>query len=143
MTHASHHEPGTAHQEIESSSDRSFGVTLGGALALLAAYWAWRGNDWWLYALAFALPLLCLALARPGLLAPLNKAWTKLGLVIGAIVAPVVMGLIYFGVITPLAILARLVGKDFLRLESDASAPSYWLAREQREPSAESLRDQF
>ena len=86
---------------------------------------------------------LILALVQPKLLAPLNRAWTRFGLLLGAIVAPIVMGVIYFGLITPMALLARLLGKDFLRLKRDPAAATYWLQRQDPRPSPERLRDQF
>jgi hypothetical protein len=139
----SHHEFGASHHEIETASDRSFGLVFAGAFALLAAYQAWRGNAWWPAPLALSAAFLTLALTRPWLLAPLNWAWTRLGLLLGMIVAPIVMGLIYFVVITPMAFVARLLGKDFLRLRRDPAAPTYWLPRQDQQPTAESLRDQF
>ena len=138
-----HHEFATAHHEIETSSDRSFGFVFTGALSLLAAYLAWKGSAWWPLPLPPALVFLILALVQPKLLAPLNRAWTRFGLLLGAIVAPIVMGVIYFGLITPMALLARLLGKDFLRLKRDPEAATYWLPRQDPRPSPERLRDQF
>lgn len=138
-----HHEFATAHHEIETSSDRSFGFVFTGALSLLAAYLAWKGSAWWPLPLPPALVFLILALVQPKLLAPLNRAWTRFGLLLGAIVAPVVMGVIYFGLITPMALLARLLGKDFLRLKRDPAAATYWLQRQDPRSSPERLRDQF
>ena len=138
-----HHEFATAHHEIETSSDRSFGFVFTGALSLLAAYLAWKGSAWWPLPLPPALVFLILALVQPRLLAPLNRAWTRLGLLLGVIVAPIVMGVIYFGLITPMALLARLLGKDFLRLKRDPAAATYWLQRQDPRPSPERLRDQF
>ena len=105
-----HHEFATSHQEIETSSDRSFGLV---------------------FAVVFTL------LAWP------NWLWTRFGLLLGAIVAPIVMGIIYFAVFTPMGLIARLVGKDFLRLRRDPSAPTYWLPRQDPQPTPERLRDQF
>lgn len=138
-----HHEFGASHVEIETSTDRSFGIVFAVFFSLLAAYLSWRGWAWWPLLLVVAAAFLLLALTRPALLAPLNWLWTKLGLLLGMIMAPIVMGLIYFGVVTPMALLARLVGKDFLRLRRDPAAPTYWLPRADQEPKPESLRDQF
>jgi hypothetical protein len=138
-----HHEFGSAHHDVETSSDRSFGLVFAGAFTVVAAYLAWKGSTWWPLPLAAAPVFLILALARPALLAPLNRAWSKFGLLLGAIVAPIVMGVIYFGLITPMALLARLLGKDFLRLKRNPEAASYWLPRQDRAPSPERLRDQF
>lgn len=139
----SHHEFGASHHEVETSSDRSFGFVFAGFLALVTGYQAWRGASWWPAPLVLAMAFLGFALVRPALLAPLNRAWTKLGLLLGAIVAPIVMGVVYFGVITPMALIARLLGKDFLRLARDPAAATYWLPRTGEPPGRERLRDQF
>src|SRR5438034_10060045 len=91
-----HHELGTAHHGIEGPSDRSFGLVFASVFALVAAYLAWRGNAWWPASLALSSAFLTFALARPSLLAPLNWLWTRLGLLIGAVVAPIVMAIVYF-----------------------------------------------
>jgi hypothetical protein len=138
-----HHEFGAAHQEMETSSDRSFGLVFTVVFALLAGYFAWRGNAWWPAFLALAALFLILALARPALLAWPNWLWTRLGLLLGAIVAPIIMGIVFFAVFTPMGLIARLAGKDFLRLRRDPAAPTYWLPRQEQEPTPERLRDQF
>jgi hypothetical protein len=140
----SHHEYGASHHAVETSSDRSFGLVFAAAFALLAAYLAWRGSPWWPGVLAPAPVFLLLALTRPVLLAPLNRIWTKVGLALGAVVAPVVMALVYFAIITPMAVLARLLGKDFLRLARDPAAATYWIARSAQDHlEPQRLRDQF
>ena len=140
---ATHHEFGGTHQEIETSSDRSFGLVFAVVFALLAGYFVWLGSAWWPALLAPSAAFLILALVRSPLLAPLNWLWTKLGLLLGAIVAPIVMGLIYFAVITPMGLFAQLIGKDFLRLRRDPGASTYWLLRPDQNPEPERLRDQF
>ena len=138
-----HHEFGAGHQEIETSSDRSFGLVFAVVFALLAGYFAWRGHSWWPALLAPATAFLLLALLRPALLAWPNRLWTRLGLLLGAIVAPIVMGVVYFAVFTPMGLIARLLGKDFLRLRRDPAAATYWLPRQDQQPTSERLRDQF
>ena len=138
-----HHELGAGHQVIETSSDRSFGLVFAVVFALLAGYFAWRGHSWWPALLAPATAFLLLALIRPALLAWPNRLWTRLGLLIAAIVAPIVMGIIYFAVFTPMGLIARLFGKDFLRLRRDPAAPTYWLPRQDQQTTPERLRDQF
>src|SRR5262245_55502538 len=134
-----HHELGAGHQEIETSSDRSFGLVFAIVLALLAAYLGWRGHGWWPALLAPAAAFLGLALTRPALLAWPNRLWTRLGLLLGAIVAPLVMGVIYFAIFTPMGLIARLLGKDFLRLRRDPAAPTYWLPRRDPQPTPDRL----
>jgi hypothetical protein len=138
-----HHEFGGAHQEIETSSDRSFGLVFAAVFAILAGYSVWNGGAWWPASLAVSAAFLILALMRSRLLTPLNWLWTKFGLLLGAIMAPIVMGIIYFAVITPMGLVARLIGKDFLRLRRDSGAATYWLPRPDQKPEAERFRDQF
>jgi hypothetical protein len=86
------------------------------------------GPHWW------ALDRRCLLVhgcrsGRP-LLAPLNKLWFKLGMLLGRIISPVVLGIVYFLWITPFAVVMRLMGKKFLALDFDPQAKSYWIIRE-------------
>lgn len=96
---------------------------------------------------AFLVP----ALLRPGILHPLNVLWFRFGLMLGGVVAPVVMGVIYFATVTPTGLLMRLFGKDLLRTRLDPKSETYWVERapepvEPNEADAErgrSMRDQF
>jgi hypothetical protein len=110
--------------------------------ALFAIFTAWRGRAWWI-PLGVSVVFLALALGRPALLSQLNWAWTRLGLLLGAIMAPIVMGVIFFGVVTPMGLLARMMGKSFLRLRREPAAPTYWLGREDQSATPESFRNQF
>lgn len=83
-----------------------------------------------------------LALARPALLSPVSRAWLGLGRVLHRIVSPIVIGVIFFGVITPYALVMRLAGRDALRLRSGKAA-SFWLPRNEPSPPADSYRRQF
>ena len=83
------------------------------------------------------------ALIRPTLLAGPNRLWTKLGLLLGAIVSPIALGLLFYSVLTPLGTLSRLKGNDPLRLRRDTSARSYWIPREPPGPPADSMTNQF
>ena len=84
-----------------------------------------------------------MAWLRPALLAPLNRVWNKLGLLLGKIVSPIVLGALFFLVITPSAIIIRWMGKDLLNLRRDPKAESYWLVRDPPGPAPESINDQF
>ena len=127
---------GNSHESFESvlpekiGSERSFGYTVGGIFAVLALIWSYTGHYpfWW--ALIPAVPLITLAAIRPSLLAPLNKAWFKLGILLGTVISPIVLGIIYYLWITPIAFLMRLSGKKFLALGFDPKAKSYWIIRE-------------
>jgi hypothetical protein len=127
---------GNSHESFESvvpdkmGSERSFGFTVGGILLAIALWPLHAGNalHWW--ALMPALPLLVMAALQPSLLAPLNKLWFKLGLLLGRVISPVVLGIVYFLWITPFAVVMRWMGKKLLALDFDPQAKSYWLIRE-------------
>jgi saxitoxin biosynthesis operon SxtJ-like protein len=140
---ANHHELTRRDAETETSSDRSFGLVFAGFFALLAGYNGWHHRGSWPLWLAIAAVFLVLALARPQVLAPLNRIWTRLGLLLGRIVSPIVLALMYFLVVTPIGMLMRWLGKDPLRLRGDPAAQSYWIVREPPGPPGETMRDQF
>ena len=127
---------GNSHESFEShlpekmGSERSFGFWVGGILLAIALWPLHAGNapHWW--ALIPALPLIVLAAIRPPLLAPLNKLWFKLGILLGRFISPVVLGIVYFLWITPFAVVMRLMGKKLLALGFEPDAKSYWIIRE-------------
>jgi hypothetical protein len=80
---------------------------------------------------------------RPSLLAPFNRAWTKLGVLMGRIVSPIVLGGLFFLVIAPISFVFRWMGNDLLNLKRDPNAASYWLVRQPPGPTPESINDQF
>src|SRR5947209_4872035 len=135
---ADHHELSRQASEAETSSDRSFGLVFAGFFALLTAHNAWHHRALWPLWLALAAVFLVLALVRPQVLAPLNRIWTRLGLLLGRVVSPVVLALMYFLIITPIGTLIRWLGKDPLRLRGDPAAPSYWIVRDPPGPAGES-----
>ena len=78
----------------------------------------------------------------PGILLPLNKAWYRLGLLMGKVVSPIVLGILFFIVITPVAIVTRLFGRDVLLLRK-RDVNSYWIERNPPGPQPESFKEQF
>jgi Saxitoxin biosynthesis operon protein SxtJ len=83
------------------------------------------------------------AAVRPHLLAPLNRLWLKLGLLLHRVVTPAIMGLLFYLVITPMGLVMRLRGTDFLRLRRDPRAQSYWIVRTPPGPAPETMKNQF
>jgi len=138
-----HHEFRRSHELAASSSDRSFGLVFAGFFALLTLHNWWRAGRAWPVELAIATVFLAAALLRPTLLHWPNRAWTKLGALLGAIVTPIVMALLFFLVVTPVGLLMRLAGKDTLRRYGPRKGDSYWIVREPPGPSRESMREQF
>src|SRR4029078_5763062 len=96
-------------------SNRSFGTLFTCVFALLGGYWWWRSKA--LFSLAFAASALMLfiPLAAPGWLAPANRAWMKLAEVLNRIVSPVVLGAIFFLVLTPVAFVMRVICRDAMK----------------------------
>ena len=142
--HGGHHESLSAHGEVKTASDRSVGVVFGIVFAIVAGFQAYAGRiEIAVGCAAAAAVFLLLAALRPGLLAPLNRVWTRLGLVLHRIVNPIVMGFIYFVVFTPMGIAMRLGGFDPLRQRGDAGLESYWIARDPAGPAPETMRKQF
>lgn len=138
-----HHEFRRSHEPAASSSDRSFGLVFTGFFALLTLHNWWRAGRAWPVELAIAAVFLAAALLGPTLLHWPNRAWTKLGFLLGAIVTPVVMALLFFLVVTPVGLLMRVAGKDTLRRHGPRTGDSYWIVREPPGPSGESMREQF
>ena len=139
-----HEDLGRKHM-VEGSGERAFGLTVGGILVLIGAVrFALFQFGWLEIGLCIVgLTLVALALMLPRLLAPLNRAWTKLGLFLFKIVSPLVLGLIYFIAVVPTGLIMRLSGKDVLRLKFDPKAKSYWIERKPPGPAADTMKRQF
>ena len=139
----------TSHEEFsrdeapKGGSDRAFGVVFAVVFVLVALYPLLDGGAVRLWALLASAAFLALALVRPALLAPLNALWTKLGLVLHNIVNPLVLGLMFYLVLTPTALLLRLFGKDLVGRKFDSERTSYWVDREPPGPSPETMKNQF
>jgi hypothetical protein len=125
-------------------SERSFGFLFAAVFAGIGAYGLYRGWSTMPAAACFAgsvLFALC-ALFSPKLLGPLNWAWFKLGQLLGMVVSPIVLAILYFALLAPVAIIARIAGRDELKL-SRRHVSSYWIERKPPGPSGESLKNQF
>ncbi len=137
------HERLSAVHDIQGSSDRAFGIVMAVVFAIIGA-WPLLSEGpprWW--AVIAAVLLGGLALLRPAWLAPLNRLWFKFGLLLNKITSPLVMGLLFYGVMTPYAYVLRWLGKDLLRLRLDPSADNYWIERKPPGPAPESIKHQF
>ncbi len=134
------HEDLTRDQTEKAPSERSFGLLFAGVFALIALYPLIGGGParWW--ALGIAALFGVLAAAWPRALAPLNKIWMGIGKLMHRIVSPVVLGLLYLVAVVPTGLMLRLKGSDPLRLKRDATAKSYWIARED---APASFKNQF
>ena len=124
-------------------TNRAFGLTVGPILLLLACRPLLKQHPlhWPLAAVGLALTLA--ALAAPQCLTPLNRAWMRLGDLLGAIMGPVMLGLIFFLVVTPMRVWLYLSRHDPMRRRPDPSATSYWLPRQPPGPAPETMVNQF
>lgn len=128
---------------VKVSSNRAFGVVFTVVLLIIAALPSLRGAaPYWPAGIVAAGFALVSALA-PAWLAPLNRLWTRIGLLMHRVVSPIVLGVMFFLVVTPIGVLMRIAGKDPLRLRLDKAASSYWIDRTPPGPEPTSLTDQF
>ena len=137
------HEELTRKHALRGSSDRSFGVVFAAFFAFVGLAPLWKHHPLRPWALVLAGLFLVVGILRPAWLHPLNQGWIKLGLLLGRVVNPVVMGLLFFVVVAPTALIFRLLGKDPLRLTLDATARSYWIERRPPGPAPETMANQF
>lgn len=124
-------------------NNRSFGVLFTLVFALVGAWMVWRGAPAYVWWLAASGVTLLATLAWPALLTPFNRAWMKLAEVLHRIVSPLVLGLLFYAVITPIGLAKRLTGWNPMRRGFDSKLPSYWIPREPPGPASDSLKNQF
>jgi len=142
MTVISHSPLSDGRDAPKMSSERNFGLVFAAMFALLALSPLVHANQLRVWPLPIALFFLGAALLAPRVLAPLNRLWFWIGMLLGKVMTPVVMAALFFVTVTPVGIAMRLAGKDPLRLKRDPAAKSYWVGRS-AQPTAESLKDQF
>jgi hypothetical protein len=137
------HEDFSRDDHVQAGTDRGFGLVFAGFFALVSGLSWWRGHSGWHWTLPLAALFLVVALVYPRILNPLNKLWLKFGLLLYKVVNPIVLGLLFFITITPIGLIMRASGKDFLRLKLDNGARSYWIDRTPPGPPPQSMRNQF
>ena len=119
--------------KIKIGSNRGFGLVFSFVFFVIA-FWSFRGEFLQIRPLPLYISLvfLFLGLINSKLLTPLNKLWFKFGILLGAVIAPIVMGIIFFLVVTPVGVIMRALGKDLLRKKFDKNKNSYWINRDKR-----------
>ena len=137
------HEDLARHDDEPRASERNLGVTFAVVLGLVAALKFYRGDGAALYWLAAALAFLGCAYFWTAPLRPLNLVWHRLGLLLFAVVSPIVMGVVFYTTVAPIGLLMRLSGKDPLRLNFDRAARSYWIERDPPGPAGAQMKNQF
>jgi len=114
---------------MKKSSERNFGLFFSAIFFLIGLWPLLSASPLGLWSISLAVVLLALALARPRLLKPLNYSWLKLGEILGKIIVPIIMGLLFFIILTPISFFVRVLGKDLLRLKFSKNN-TYWIKRE-------------
>ena len=125
--------------EVKISSNRSFGIVFFIVFLLIAFYPLIYDGDIKIWSLILSLIFLILGLVDSKILTPLNKVWYHFGIFLGKIISPFIMGIIFFLVVTPIALLMRLLGKDVLNLKYNTNK-SYWI--EKKGPKSK-MKNQF
>ena len=114
--------------EIKLGSNRSFGIVFFVVFLLIATYPMLNHGDIRLWSLLLSFIFLILGLVNSKILTPLNKLWFKFGIFLGKIISPLIMGLIFFVVVTPIGLIMRLLKKDILALKY-SEQKSYWIEK--------------
>lgn len=137
------HEDFTRDEAAEGPSNTRFGLVMTAVLAILGTWPVVFGRPvrWW--PVAVAAVILALAIAQPALLGPPNRLWMRLGRLMHALVTPVVLGVLFYGTITPVGTIMRLAGRDPMQRRFEPDAHTYWIARRLGGLPPETMRRQF
>ena len=125
--------------DVKIGSNRSFGIVFFIVFLLIALYPLTYSSEIRTWSVIISLIFLVLGLLNSKILAPLNKLWSKFGMFLGKIISPLIMGIIFFLVVTPISLIMRLLGKDPLNLKYN-NKNSYWI--EKKGPKSK-MKNQF
>jgi len=114
--------------DIKISSNRSFGIVFFVVFLLIALYPLIIGGEIRIWSIVISLFFLVLGLINSKILTPLNKLWFKFGILLGKIISPLIMGIIFFLVVTPIGLIMKMLGKDVLNLKYSTNK-SYWIEK--------------
>ena len=126
-------------QKIKLPSNRNFGIVFSIVFLLISLWPLLNQNDIRIWSLIISGIFLVLGLINSKLLLPLNKIWFKFGILLGNFIAPIVMGIVYFMVVTPTGLIMRFLGKDLLNLKKN-NKHTYWI---EKDNSNNDLKNQF
>lgn len=127
------------HQSIQMGSNRSFGIVFFIFFLIIALWPLLNNNEIRLWSLIISLIFLVLGILNSKLLSPLNKLWMRFGLLLGRIVSPIIMGIIYFFVVTPTGLIMKIFRKDLLSLKKN-DEKSYWIEKNDEKSN---MKNQF
>lgn len=125
---------------IDLGSNRNFGFVFTLFFGMIAGYgYFTQGIIWW-WAVIASILMLLISLVYPSILEKPKQFWSKFGLLLGSVIAPIVMALVYITTVVPIGLIMQWTGKDLLNLRVDKNAKSYWI---KRESSPQSMKNQF
>ena len=122
------------------NSNRSFGLLFFIVFLGIGLWPLKNGQEINIYLIIISLFFLTLGLINSKILSPLNMAWIKFGEILGIVIAPIIMALVYFVVLTPISLIVRALGKDLLNLKFDENKETYWIKRNK---TLNSMKKQF
>ena len=126
-------------KNIKISSNRSFGIVFFIFFLIVSIFPLFKDEDIRIWAVIVAIIFLILGLLNSSVLSPLNKIWFKFGILLGNFISPIIMGLVFFTVVTLTAFLMRAFGKDLLNLKKN-NKKSYWI---EKSPIKSKMKNQF
>ena len=126
-------------EKIKLPSNRNFGIVFSIVFLIIAIWPILNQNEIRIWSIIISFIFLILGLINSKFLAPLNKAWFKFGLILGSLIAPIVMGIVFFLVVTPTGLIMKALGKDLLGLKRNKNN-TYWL---EKDNSNNNLKNQF
>ncbi|WP_440677890.1 SxtJ family membrane protein [Candidatus Pelagibacter sp. HIMB1611] len=121
------------------STNRSFGLVFFVVFFIIGLYPIFNSQDIRVWSLIISFIFLILGFLNSKILTPLNRLWFKFGIILGRFISPLVMGIIFFFVVTPIGLLMRIIGKDVLNLKFNKDK-SYWI--EKKGPKSK-MKNQF
>ena len=127
-------------KKIKISSNRSFGIVFFLLFLILFLWPLTKGQEVKIWLLIISVIFLGLGLINSKLLTPLNKIWFKFGILLGKFISPIVMGIVFFLVVTPTGLIMRLIGSNLLTLKKDYKKNTYWIKKKDYKTS---MKNQF
>ena len=125
--------------KLKMSSNKSFGIVFFVCFLIISLFPLFKDGNIRIWAIITAITFLILGLLNSPFLNPLNKIWFKFGILLGGIMSPIVMGLVFFIVVTPTSLIMRMLGKNLLGLKKE-NKKSYWV---ERSPLKSKMKNQF
>lgn len=126
-------------KKIAISSNKSFGIVFSIFFLIISLYPLFKGNELRTWSLIISIIFLILGLLNSKILTPLNKLWFKFGILLGNFISPVVMGVVFFAVVTPTSLIMKVLGKDLLNLKKN-NKKTYWIEKSKIKSS---MKQQF